>query len=147
MQAGLVVPGELSVGSCISASSNRPNSVGRVPLYGPHPYRDSGLVSNRDCIRLAPNPPHPRVVQVGGLAAAGLPTRGVRVVAGGGTPTVAALFEPHGDLGCCVADVELLNTHLDETWVRRFADDIKAASVVLVDGAYPNPESERVMMS
>lgn len=70
-----------------------------------------------------------------GLADAGLPTHGVRVVHGGTTPTVTALFDPSGDLGCCVADVRLLTAGLDAAWIRHFTPQLRTASVVLVDGA------------
>jgi sugar/nucleoside kinase (ribokinase family) len=66
--------------------------------------------------------------------AAGMSTRGVRVLRGERTATVVAVFDTDGgDIAAAVADCELLETGLTCDWLSRFQTELAAAPVVLLD--------------
>ena len=72
-------------------------------------------------------------VYYGQNSALGLPTRGVRVVAGRRTASVAAVFGAGGDIAAAVADCGLVEEGLSREWVLRFEADVANAPCLLLD--------------
>ena len=66
-------------------------------------------------------------------SALGLPTRGVRVVPGRRTASVAAVFGAGGDIAAAVADCGLVEEGLTCEWVSSFDADIANAPACLLD--------------
>ena len=63
----------------------------------------------------------------------GLPDRGVRVCENEATPSVVSIFDSDGELHSAVAGVELVERAIDESYLERFAADVAAAPLLVLD--------------
>jgi len=67
------------------------------------------------------------------LDAAALSRRGVCIVPGARTATVTAVFGSDGDIAAAVADCGLVESGLNDAWLRRFSRSLRSAPVVCAD--------------
>jgi pseudouridine kinase len=68
------------------------------------------------------------------LRSLGVDIQGVEVISGGRTPCVMVILNSHGDVAASIADVQLVEKHLDQDRLVHRSESILSASVVIMDG-------------